>query len=83
MHVTELDFAARTGKRSRRRRLIDGRPLLHHFINAFEGSASALHEVHDPTQRDHRPHKHAHVAVEHHEIPQRYAAGENTGAAGP
>ena len=42
-----------------------------HLQNSFPGGPAALHQIHHPPHRDHRPHQHPHVGIEHHEAAER------------
>ena len=47
--------------------------LAQNLVDALQRRAAALHQVHHPAQRDHGPHQHAHVGVEHDEAADRNA----------
>ena len=53
------------------------------LIDARERCTPALHQVHHPSQRDHGPHQHAHIGVEHDEAAERNASRQHLPAAIP
>ena len=66
--------------RSRRE---NGGALIQDLVDAAQRRRAALHQVHHPAQRDHRPDQHSHVGVEHHEAAERDVAGKQPVAAHP
>ena len=71
VEMTKLDLALQPSLRPEhpvRRRVIDRRLLRHQFVDADHRGRAALHQVHHPAQRNHRPGEHHHVGVEGHEL---------------
>ena len=71
VQMPELDLALQPRLRSQRRvrrRIVNRRLFLHQLINADHRSRAALHQVHDPPQRNYRPRQHHHVGVEGDEL---------------
>ena len=73
--VAQFDFAAhRLGQGARVEpalRFLDVPSI--HSLDSCKRRSAALHQVRDPTHRDHGPHQHSHVGVEHHEAAERDA----------
>ena len=57
--------------------------LVQNLVDARQRRRPALHQVHHPAQRDHRPHQHAHVGVEHDEAAQRRCGRSAPGSRPP
>ncbi len=53
------------------------------FSDTSKRSSSPLHQVDHPAERDHGPHQHCHISVEHDEAAEADAMFQNLNAASP
>src|SRR6516225_4603187 len=82
-HVPELDIAVHRAQAQRFGGRGDRGLLAENLVDALQGCAAALRQVDHPAERNHGPHQHAHVGVEHDEAADGNASGYDLTATYP